>query len=225
MDKKDQWFKDRWGLFTASEAYKLLSPSKNGGMFGEGAITYIEQKAMEMSTEMWERPNLEEVKSLLYGKVYEYPAYDAFINQTKNYSMAYCGTEEPMFLEYEKMKGEAGGSPDIVNITKSNTVDAGAEIKCPINPLFHFRRLVWKDQWDIKQNYILCYTQMQMLMMITDAPLWFFISYDERQRSKANKCKIIEVKPDRKFQNNLEVRLHCAVKEKHLIYNRHMGLA
>lgn len=223
IDPIDNWHLQRWSKFTASENYKLLIGGNKNEMFGVGAMSYIKQKSMEMSTRMWERPELEEVKSLLHGKMYEYPAYDSFVTITKNYSMEYMGTDNPIFLEYEMLKGESGGSPDIVNRDNSKKIDAGAEIKCPKNPLIHYERLLWKDQWDIKENYSQCYCQIQNLMLITGAFIWYFISFDERQINKSKQCKIIEVKPDKKFQDNLDIRLQMAVKEKYILFNRYMN--
>jgi hypothetical protein len=223
MDKVDQWLLERWGKFTASECYKLLVGGRKGEMFGEGAMTYIEQKALEMTTSMWERPELEETKSILHGRAYEYPAYEAYIRETRNYSMTYMGSETPIFLPYDTLKDEAGGTPDCANISESGTIDFGAEFKCPKNPAYHFRRLKWKDQWDIKDNYTLCYTQIQMLLMITNAQERHFVSYDDRQKNKQFKAKIIPVKPDKKFQDNLDIRLRQAIKEKYKIISETYG--
>lgn len=217
----DQWYLERWGKFTSSEIYKLLGNDKKGNPFGDTAINYIEQKAVERTTHLAERPELEEVKSLLWGKVYEYPAYAAYVDTTKNYTMKYLGTETPLFLEYEPLANDCGGSPDVINITASNSIDVGAEIKCSKNPIHHFRRLVWKDQWDILQHYPLVYAQMQHLLMITGAIEWHFISYDDRQLLKKNKIKIIEVKPDKKFQDNLDLRIRMAIKERDKLIQLH----
>jgi hypothetical protein len=65
---------------------------------------------------------------------------------------------------------------------------------------------------------------MQNLMLITGAMGCDFISYDERQLSHSKKIKIIEVKPDRKFIDNLELRINLAVKEKYRILSAHMGV-
>lgn len=221
-DALDQWFLSRWSKFTASENYKLL-PGAATSMFSPGAINHIKQKSLEMCTQMWERPELEENKALLHGKMYEYPAYKAYVEVTKNYSMKYLGTDTPLFLEYEELPNESGGSPDIVSLTSDAKVDAGAEIKCPKNPMNHFERLKWKNQWDIKENYISCYCQIQNLMMITKAGIWQFISYDERMKNPAKKTKIIDVLPDRKFQDNLDLRLRMAVKEKYKILDEYMN--
>lgn len=216
MDKIDQWHLKRWGRFTASEAYKLLVPGKNE-MFGEGAKTYIEQKALEMVTVMWERPELDEVKSLLHGKVHEFPAYQEYVKTTRNDSMLYLGDENPMFVPHHTLGAEFGGTPDCAAITDSGTITFGAEIKCPKNPLYHFRRLKWNDQWDVKVNYPLVYAQIQSLLMITGAQEWHFVSYDARQVLKSHKIKIIPVLPDKNFQNNLEIRLRQASREKYRI--------
>lgn len=211
----DQWFVARRGKFTSSVNHKLLAGGSGGAVFGDGAWTYIEERAVEHCTTLWERPELEEAKSLLWGKVYELPAHEEYVRVTKNHSLIHCGTETPLYLEYEPLAKESGGSPDGVNITKSNTIDLFTEIKCPKNPSYHFKRLMWKDQFDIKQWYMTCYCQMQHMLMITNAVEGHFVSYDERQRNQKDKIKIIPVKPDKKFQDNLDLRLRLAIKEKY----------
>jgi hypothetical protein len=214
MDKIDKWHKARWSRFTASENYKLLIGGKGGGMFGDGAMTYIKQKALQMTTTMWERPELEETKSILHGRVHEYPAYEMYVKETRNHSMIYMG-DDPMFYPYEPLADECGGTPDCASITDAGIIEFGAEIKCPINPMYHYDRLKWKDQWDLKDNYSLCYTQIQNLLMITKAKEWHFVSFDDRQLIRSYKTKIIPVYPDKKFQDNLEIRLRQAIKDKY----------
>lgn len=210
----DEWLNARLGKFTSSEIYKLLGNDKKGSPFGTEAFTYIKQKAVERTTNLWERPELEEAKALLWGKVHELPAYEWYINTTKNYSMQYLGTETPLFLEYEPLAKDSGGSPDGVVVNESYKVELGLESKCPKNPVYHFDRLVWKDQWDILENYPLVYAQMQHLLMITGASEWHFLSFDDRQRQYKNKGKIIAVKPDKKFQDNLDIRIRLAIKKR-----------
>lgn len=218
----DTWFVQRWTKFTSSEKYKLLVSGNKGQIFGDGAMTYIKTKALEMSTVMWERPELEEVKSLLWGKAYEYPAYEWYVKETKNYSMVYLGTETPLFITDDEMPKESGGSPDGLLLGETKIV-AGLETKCPKNSMYHFDRLIWKDQWDLKANYIQCYTQIQDLLRITEADVWHFLSFDDRQANPKKKGKIIEVFPDKKFQDNLVLRTRLAVEEKYKIYQRHMN--
>lgn len=222
-DKIDQWYKIRRSRFTSSCNYKLLPTDGVKNAFSPGARTYIEEKVIELTTAMWNRPELEEVESLLHGKVYEYPAYERYVKETKNHSMTYMGTENPIFIEDEVIKDEAGGTPDIANITSTHSIDYLSEIKCPKNPAYHFRRLKWSTQWDIKENYLSCYTQMQDLIRITGAFGCDFISYDERQLAKSKQIKIIEVKPDQKFIDNLEIRIRLGVKEKYKVLSEYMG--
>lgn len=218
----DQWFIQRWTKFTSSEKHKLLLGGTGGAVFGEGARTYIKTKALEMATVMQERPELEEVKSLLWGKVHELPAYEWYIRETKNYNMVYLGTETPLFITDDLMPKESGGSPDGL-LLGTEKINAGWEVKCPKNSMYHFDRLLWKTQWDLKEGYLSCYTQIQDLLRITEADVWHFMSFDDRQANPNKKGKIIEVYPDKKFQDNLVLRTRLAVEEKYKIFERHMS--
>ena len=222
QDNLDQWHMARWSKFTASENYKLLV-GNGTSTFGAGAYSYIKKKALQMCTMMWERPEMEEVKSLLHGKMYEYPAYQALVRTTGYESLRYLGTEYPIFLEYEPLPNESGGSPDSISLSDDAKVEILAEIKCPKDPTNHFDRLKWKNQWDIKEGYFSCYTQIQNLLLITGAELGIFCSYDERQLNPLHKVKIIDVKPDRKFQDGLDLRLKMAVKEKYRVLEEHLN--
>lgn len=218
----DQWHILRWGKLTASENYKLLVNGKDT-MFSPGGITYIKEKVIQMTTHFWDRPELDEVKSLLHGKMYEYPAYKATVQATGYNNMIYLGEDNPLFLEYEPLAKDSGGSPDSLVLNSDATVDVVAEFKCPKNPMLHFERLKWKSQWDLKEGYPSCYCQIQNLMMITKARLGLFTSFDDRQIRDDKKAKIIEVLPDKKFQDNLDLRLRMAVKEKYRIYDEYMN--
>jgi len=219
----DEWHKRRWARFTASEMYKLLS-SGAGQMFGAGAWTYIKQKAVEMTTKMWERPELEETKSILHGRAHEFPGFLEYVKATGNNSIMYLGDETPMFYPYKPLAEESGATPDCADITLEGLITLGAEIKCPKNPSNHFDRLKWESQWDVKDNYIQCYTQCQFLLMCTGASQWDFVSFDDRQLVRSKKIKIIPIKPDVTFQNNLEVRLRQAIKEKYRIISDRYGV-
>jgi hypothetical protein len=227
IDSVDQWYQERWSRFTASENYKLLIGGAKGEVFGTAAMTYIEQKALEMTSVMDERPELEEAKSLLHGRANEFPAFEAYVKATKNYDMLYCGSDKPVFLKYMPLERDCGGSPDGVVVAEGKdtfTADFGVEIKCPKNSLYHFRRLKWKDQWDIAQNYPLAYIQMQNLMMITGAQSWDFVSYDYRMKDKRLQTKIITCHKDKRTQDNLHFRLLRAIEERKKILQEHIGI-
>lgn len=224
-NKIDEWFEKRRSRFTSSENYKLLGSGKSE-YFSTTAKTYIETKVIELTTKMYQRPELEEVEALRHGKANEFPSYERYIKETKNYSMTYLGDENPTFFPCKINGEESGGTPDVVNIVmdgETAKVDYGCELKNPVNPAYHFRRLTWRDQFDIKENYIQCYTQIQDLIRVTGAFGWDFVSHDDRQLSKAKQIKIIEVKPDHKFINNFEIRLLAAIKEKYNLLSKHMG--
>lgn len=211
IDPKDKWLLERYGMFTASENYKLLVGGGKGEMFGTGAMTYITDKAIETMTILSERPSeMENVKSLLWGKLYEYPAFECYLEVTRNYDMRYLGTETPLYLAYNEY---SGGSPDGI-MGSGIIIQRGTELKCPKSSKVHFEYLKLKDQWDLKAYNIMNYTQCQMLLMTTKAEAFDFFSYDDRFRDARLKYKLIEVKPDKLFQDNLAIRLQCAQRGK-----------
>lgn len=222
----DEWHMRRWARFTASEDYKLFAPSKGSEMFGTGAWTYIKQKALEMTTVMQERPEVEEAKSILHGRAQQYAAHEAYVEYTKNYDLTHFGDENPVFIPYLPLAEEAGGSPDSGIVTLQGSITMGAEFKNPKNPINHFDRLDWKDQFDVRDNYPLAYAQCKKLMMCTDAKQWDFVSFDDRQVVKSKRIKVIPIylDVDKSFQNNLEVRLRCAIKEKYRLISKKYGV-
>ena len=208
IDAKDKWFLQRHGKFTASEIGKLLSKGAGTKMFGTGALTYIKQKAIERMTVLWERPELDEVKSLLHGKAHEQPAYEMYKKVTRNYSMRYFGSETPLFLEYDE---DSGGSPDGL-MGEGTKIYCGLELKCPKNSHIHWDYFNMKDQWDFRESNVDYYAQIQFLMHITQADEFHFFSFDDRFIDEKKKSKIITVLPDKKFMDNLLIRIQMAVK-------------
>lgn len=210
MDKVDAWHLKRHKKFTASMIYKLLGRTKDGTGFSVGAMTYIEEKAIESMTVLYEKPELEYVESLMHGKTYEEHAYHAYVEATRNYNMRHFGSEQPVFLDYNQY---SGGSPDGL-MGEGEKIYRGLELKCPASSKNHFKYLKFKDQWDLKECRPEYYAQVQFLLMTTHADAFDWGSYDERFIDKNLRLKIVEVKPDQKFQDNLDVRLQMAHKEK-----------
>lgn len=210
MDPKDRWFLDRHAMFTASQNYRLVESGAGGKGFSKTAMTYIEEKAIESMTVLWEAPKIEFVEALLHGRVYEMPAHNWYVKITGNKVMEYHGSENPIYLPYNKF---SGGSPDAVARSEGK-IFWGAEYKCPANPKVHFKNLQLKDQWDLKQLKIQDYTQCQMLIMSSGANGWHWMSYDERFKDPSLKAKIIEVLPDKNFIVNLDIKIKLAEKER-----------
>lgn len=207
---KDAWLLSRRGKFTASESWKLLTAAK-GELFSKGALTYIEEKAIEICTNIYEQPKLDNLDNFLHGKRYEYPAYEFYIEQTRDHNMRYLGVENPVFLTYGK---DAGGSPDCI---KGNglKVLSGLEIKCPKNPKTHWLyQTKLSDGWDLKDRVFPHYVQCQVLMMATESPVWHWISFDERYKVKRKRGKLIEVKAEKIFQDRMEIIFMQAAAER-----------
>lgn len=218
IDSKDEWLLQRWGKFTASMIYKILKKGVDGTGFSAGAMTYIEERAIESMTELYEAPEMEFVEPLMHGKHFEEAAFNRYVHDTKNYGMEHFGSENPLFMPYNEY---SGGSPDG---KLSEPVKWIWEGKCPKNPKNHLMYLKMKDQWDLKEKRIEYYSQIQFLIMIFKADGAHFSSYDERWKEEKLQNKIIEVLPDKKFQDNLEIRLHLAQKERLNIIDKLMSL-
>ena len=69
-----------------------------------------------------------------------------------------------------------------------------------------------KDQWDFRESNVDYYAQIQFLMHITQADEFHFFSFDDRFIDEKKKSKIITVLPDKKFIDNLTVRIQMAIK-------------
>lgn len=208
---KEAWLNERNGHFTASEINKILIPGKKpGDMFSPGGWTYIRKKAVEEMCFLWEDPALEFVESLLHGKAYEEPAFEHYKKVTRNYSMRYFGSMEPLYLSYNE---DSGGSPDGI-MGEGTNIEWLLELKCPKNPNIHFDYLQFKDQWDLKEYDQSYYSQVQFNLMVTKAKGAHWGSFDERFKNEKLRMKILDILPDQKFQDNLEVRLLQAIKEK-----------
>lgn len=210
LDPVDRWHTERHSRFTASVIYKLLGTGSDGRGFSTTAMSYIEEKAIEEMTVLYERPELEFVESLMHGKYYEEESYHAYVSTSKNYSMRHFGGENPVFLNYNEY---SGGSPDGL-MGEGEKVHWIWEGKCPQNPKNHYLYCKMNDQWDLKEKRPQYYAQIQFLLMTTNADGADFSSFDNRFKNKDKQIKIIKVLPDQRFQNNLDIRLKLAQIEK-----------
>lgn len=209
QDPKGRWFTERHGKFTASMIHKIV-PNGGTSLFTPGGWSYIQDRAIETMTVLYEAPEMEFVEALIHGKAYEESAYFEYASVTKNYNMRHFGGEQPVYLEYNDY---SGGSPDGL-MGEGDKVDWVLEIKCPKNSKNHFKYLQFKTQWDLKESRPEYYAQIQFLLMITKANGAHFASYDERFIDNSKKLKVIDIKPDKKFCDSLEVKLMMAQKEK-----------
>lgn len=205
---KDKWFQDRLGKFTASKIDVIMHGGTKGAIFGQGALTYIKQKAIEKETFYWENPKLEYVKGFLHGKMYEEPAFNAYVEYTKNTSMRYMGTVDPLFFDYD---ANSGGSPDGI-LGEGLVIHGGLELKCPEQSTVHWDYLEFKDQWALKAYNPEYYGQVQFLMMIFKVNTWHWASFDERFKNDKLRLKVLEIKKDNSYCDELDIRISQGAK-------------
>lgn len=207
----ERWLLDKWGCFSASEMYKLLSKGV-GEMFGKGAKTYIEEVAIEAYT-MFNTDENVETYAMKMGKIREAESFYYYVRLLGIEFMKYFGGDNPVFKKYCE---DSGCSPDSLAEKTDGTVSFGAEFKNNQRKQ-HFTDLrTIKDADDLKKEHIDDYTQCQFSMMCYKTDLWHWCSYNEYFPEK-DKMLIIEVKEDKSFQDNLIVRLAMAKKIKYRI--------
>ncbi len=209
LDPIDLWHLMRYKKFTASMISRLNTPGSSLSGFDSFGKSYIEDKVIQRLRPLTQRPELEYVESLMNGRQYEQHAHEWYVSETKNYNMKHFGESNPVFLEFNDY---SGGSPDGL-MGEGEKIYLGSEYKCPSNPKNHYKYCGWKTQFDLKEGRKEYYGQCQFLLMITKADEWHWVSYDESFYNVKKRGKIIEVKPDRKYQDNLEIRLINAEKE------------
>lgn len=151
--RSSQWFKDRYGKFTASKINDLLG-IKGLGLTGE---TYAVERAIEQLFGEVEEGFTS--KDMQRGIDLEPTAFAKFVEVHPNLKVQNCS-----FFAYGE---HAGASPDgLVN------EDAILEIKCPKGKKFF--RLVAEE--NIDKIYI---AQMQMQMLATGRNKAYFFNYLE----------------------------------------------
>jgi hypothetical protein len=179
-DQRSQdWHDLRNGRATSSEISVLFpqrAPEKKFAEqhegFGQGAVTYIKRKAVELYTASDIKGELD-TYAVRWGKIME-PAAKKF------YALMIGDTTitERGFTPYSKY---AGGSPDFI----STLVGVG-EIKCPLNQENHVASILDLNTLDDLKSYNYKYWwQVQSLMFFLGFPWAVFISFDPRQLKAA----------------------------------------
>lgn len=217
--KNWDWQYSRLGKFTASEIHKLFSKPKSGnGMFGEGALTYIRQKAAECLTmEVKDEVNS---YSITWGYQYEKEACKLYEKAT-GVEGIYYGKENPKFFEW---KDYAGGSPDwqgetIEPIDMHDKGLIGADFKCPYNSDIHLANLQLKSAEDLLKQHKDYYIQAQSNILFCDWDQFDFVSYDPRFRDERLRLKILTIYPDKCMIGDIKERLAAAEEVKQQIIN------
>lgn len=194
----NEWYKERLGKITASNAHKIMSP-KGLGKTGETYVYSLvagEMGAMQekiSSAAMW------------WGIEHE--------DDARAYYKIAFGVEEleQVGFIHHPTNFECGFSADgmVENIL-------GAEIKCPYNPENHVKHLAVKNGSDlltINKDY---YWQCMFSMWCSDLEKWHFISYDPRFTG-TYRMNAAVIERNKEHLDLIGERVDIALKLKHKI--------
>lgn len=203
------WKQQKWGMFSSSNADKLLCKPDKESLWGKGGRTYIKKKARERITLYNEEEDVQ-TYDMRRGKIMESQAAAHLINSVGILQATYYGDSNPMFYKYND---DFGSSPDIVLWKSDGKASFGAELKCPKGDThFDYLREI-KDAKDLKNYCSDYYSQVQTTMMTFDITLWLWASYNEYFKPR-DKMLIIEVPRDEQFVTNFKIRIMQAAKER-----------
>src|SRR5258708_7461311 len=121
----EKWLLDKWGCFSASEMYKLLSKGVGSDMFGVLAKTYIEEVAIEAYT-MFNTDENVETYAMKMGKINEAQSVGYYKSLLSLVNIEYFGGGNPIFKKYCE---DSGCSPDVLIKKPDLSVSFGAEFK------------------------------------------------------------------------------------------------
>ena len=202
--ENNDWKAQRLGKFTASEIWKLLKGGrKKDEMFGQTALSYINEKIAEILT--GEAPELTNVKALEWGSANELDAVELFARQHHE-TVEHFGGGNPQFFPFHSI---AGGSPDA--LTESSVI----EVKCPWNSANHVeflkgaRTSTPHNDWlrDNKEEY---WAQIQFNMICCGKEFGYLVSYDPRVIRPEHRLAVLIVDRDEAFFSDIVSRLDAA---------------
>lgn len=187
---QEAWLKERWGKFTASEMYRLMTNGKTKDGLSVGAMTYVREKVAEVLIPF--QTGLDSASHLStameWGKDHELEAIAAFETAT-GIRVNHNGEDQQFILSD---CGNWGGTPDGI------TFDAGLEVKCPESKT-HLLYLSVVDAETLKETEAKYYWQIQACMALTGKSHWHFVSYDPRfyaEHLRLHHCVIERVQED-----------------------------
>lgn len=159
--RSDQWYDDRLGRFTASQAFELISDGRAKDSIGDSFYTLCKEKANEVvfgrdetwSTDSWDMKRGRDLEP------------EAFSVLKSIMAREFLSLEECYFFPYGE---NAGSSPD--GIVQGKPIIA--EIKCP-RPEKVFE-LIRGDINSIDKKHL---AQMQMGMLCTKSEVCYYFNY------------------------------------------------
>ena len=229
--KEEAWKLARKGKFTASASHRLLAKGK-GEVFGAGAMSYINEVACDAYTTFSDDGY--EIYDMKMGKIME-PEIAAHYETAWGIEITNLyGATNPHFEPDPYFPKDSGGSPDGIIRNNHGSISWGVEFKRP-KKLTHWSYLTnIKDQWDLKRlsedgeklkwadklnSVASYYSQVQKLMNIFKCDLWHWCSYNEYFPIR-DRLLVIEIKPDKPFIDDLNVRVGIGIKRKYELLDR-----
>lgn len=204
-EKEEAWLMERLGRFTSSEFHRLMG-NEDKLEFPKGAITYSNEKALEVLTEFGGAKKYKG-EAMQWGSDTE---KEACIEFMRKYDI-----EVSRFAEEQEFfkKGEhIGGTPDGI-ITVNGKIEGGIETKCPESKT-HLYYLMNVNLSNFKKLLTDYYWQCQGNMYVTGAKYWYFISYDPRFKDVNHRLFVLKIMRNESDLLKLRRRLSGAIKMK-----------
>ncbi|MEA1848988.1 YqaJ viral recombinase family protein [Chryseobacterium sp. MHB01] len=208
LDKRELWFQKRLGKFTSSELSRLMTYEDNISELPKGAITYIEEKALEILTGGKSVKNFTN-DSMERGNEKELEAIAVFEEMFG--VKCYATGEDQEFIE---LCSYFGGTPDGL-IAEEDMI----EVKCPDCKTHLFRIRNIKSQEDFKKHEKDYYWQIQGNFLSSGRKRCFFIDYDDRFTKKEQQLFVIEIHRNENDIQKAKTRLNMAEKYKQNLLN------
>lgn len=206
--KREQWLKSRLGKFTSSELGRLMTYEDDIHVLPKGALTYIEEKALEIMTD-GESVKQFSSESMERGNEKELEAISAF---EQKYGLKCYATGEDQ--EFIQLCSYFGGTPDgLIDI------DDMAEVKCPNSKTHLFRINNIRTQEDFKKHEKSYYWQIQGNLLSSGRKRCFFIDYDDRFVNTELQLFVIEIHRNETDIEKAKIRLSMAEKVKQQFLN------
>jgi len=165
--KKEEFHRNRCGLFTASEIHKLITPTIKISV-SETARNYIFEKAFEKVTKQTAKLEIF-AKSLDWGNTYESQAVESYEKLTGN-KVSFGGAEQK-FLVHKTLP--IGAYPDGIVLN-----GIPLECKCPANGGEHFKNLACGQDVDkFSKLRFAYYIQVQTQIMLSESEFGEFFTF------------------------------------------------
>lgn len=210
QQRTSEWFAARLGKITASNAYKLVSDSKNGNKLSDGALTYILSLIAE--TISGEADTDFETAAMAWGNAYERVAIESF-EKTIQLKVIYPA---PLFT-LDSYENDVCSSPDALIEELGSII----EIKCP-QQNNHIAYHLLKNQHDLKTRHKNIYWQLVLNMLTTKTDSAFFVSFHPGMPTNL-KMKILHVDRVQADCDLLISKIDVALALKHEILSELLG--